>query len=56
MERSACAGCTRCEDWVAAQVQCFGLAMVKLDIRQESSRHADVLDTITRYLGLGSYK
>lgn len=39
-----------------AQVQCFGLAMVKLDIRQESSRHADVLDTITRYLGLGSYK
>ena len=38
------------------QVQCFGLAMVKLDIRQESSRHSDVLDTITRYLGLGSYK
>lgn len=30
--------------------------MVKLDIRQESSRHSDVLDTITNYLGLGSYK
>ncbi len=30
--------------------------MVKLDVRQESSRHADVLDTITNYLGLGSYK
>ena len=30
--------------------------MVKLDVRQESSRHADVLDTITKYLGLGSYK
>ena len=41
---------------IITQVQCFGLAMVKLDIRQESSRHSDVLDTITRYLGLGSYK
>ncbi|CAK0740175.1 hypothetical protein CVIRNUC_001230 [Coccomyxa viridis] len=40
---------------VIRQVQCFGLAMVKLDVRQESSRHADVLDTITNYLGLGSY-
>ncbi len=38
------------------QVQCFGLGMVKLDIRQESTRHSDVLDTITQYLGLGSYK
>lgn len=38
------------------QVQCFGLGMLKLDIRQESSRHSDVLDTVTQYLGLGSYK
>lgn len=38
------------------QVQCFGLGMVRLDIRQESSRHNDVLDTITTYLGIGSYK
>ena len=30
--------------------------MLKLDIRQESSRHSDVLDTVTQYLGLGSYK
>lgn len=30
--------------------------MVKLDIRQESTRHSDVIDTITQYLGLGSYK
>jgi len=37
-------------------VQCFGLGMVKLDIRQESTRHSDVIDTITQYLGLGSYK
>lgn len=40
----------------ALQVQCFGLGMVKLDIRQESTRHSDVLDTITTYLGIGSYK
>lgn len=37
------------------QVQCFGMGMVKLDIRQESTRHSDVLDTVTQYLGLGSY-
>jgi phosphoenolpyruvate carboxylase len=30
--------------------------MVRLDIRQESTRHSDVLDTITTYLGIGSYK
>lgn len=42
--------------WLGVQVQCFGLGMVRLDIRQESTRHADVLDTITTYLGLGSYK
>lgn len=29
--------------------------MMRMDIRQESSRHAEVMDTITRYLGLGSY-
>ena len=30
--------------------------MVQLDVRQESSRHADALNTVTEYLGLGSYK
>jgi len=29
---------------------------VKLDIRQESERHSDVLDAITTHLGIGSYK
>ena len=29
--------------------------MMKLDIRQESTRHAEVVDAITRYLGVGSY-
>jgi phosphoenolpyruvate carboxylase len=33
----------------------FGLAMLPLDIRQESSRHSEALDAITKYLGLGSY-
>jgi phosphoenolpyruvate carboxylase len=38
------------------QVSTFGLSLVKLDIRQESERHTDVLDAITTYLGLGSYR
>ena len=31
------------------QVNCFGLSLVKLDIRQESDRHADAMDAITRH-------
>nr|GMD29954.1 phosphoenolpyruvate carboxylase-like [Ipomoea batatas] len=38
------------------QVSTFGLSLVRLDIRQESDRHADVLDAITLHLGIGSYK
>ncbi len=37
------------------RVHCFGLHMVRLDIRQESERHTAALDAITRHLGLGSY-
>ncbi|CAL9055084.1 phosphoenolpyruvate carboxylase 2-like [Musa acuminata AAA Group] len=37
------------------QVSTFGLSLVRLDIRQESDRHTDVLDAITNYLGIGSY-
>mmetsp|Transcript_11538 Transcript_11538/g.34176 ORF Transcript_11538/g.34176 Transcript_11538/m.34176 type:complete len:888 (-) Transcript_11538:12-2675(-) len=33
----------------------FGLSLLKLDIRQESTRHSDALDTVTTYLGMGSY-
>lgn len=33
----------------------FGLSLVRLDIRQDSSRHAEAIDEITRWLGLGSY-
>jgi phosphoenolpyruvate carboxylase len=38
------------------QVSCFGLGLVKLDIRQESDRHTDVIDAITTHLGIGSYR
>lgn len=38
------------------QVACFGLSLVKLDVRQESERHTDVVEAITQYLGLGSYR
>ena len=33
----------------------FGLTLVPLDVRQESTRHTEALDAITRYLGIGSY-
>lgn len=33
----------------------FGLTLVPLDVRQESTRHMEALDAITRYLGIGSY-
>ncbi|MES2644301.1 MAG: phosphoenolpyruvate carboxylase [Myxococcota bacterium] len=37
------------------QVAAFGLTLVRLDLRQESSRHTEALDTITRTVGIGSY-
>ncbi|MFV1941770.1 phosphoenolpyruvate carboxylase [Pseudomonas luteola] len=33
----------------------FGLFLVRLDIRQDSTRHALAMNEITEYLGLGSY-
>ena len=33
----------------------FGLTLMKLDLRQESDRHAEALTAVTNYLGLGSY-
>jgi len=38
------------------RLQCFGLTLSKLDIRQEASRHTDVLAEILQYLELGDYK
>ncbi|QVK21914.1 phosphoenolpyruvate carboxylase [Shewanella dokdonensis] len=34
---------------------CFGIHMLKLDIRQDAARHAEVLGELTRYLGIGDY-
>ncbi|KAE8663451.1 hypothetical protein F3Y22_tig00112968pilonHSYRG00020 [Hibiscus syriacus] len=38
------------------QVSTFGLTLVRLDIRQESDRHTDVIDAITNNLEIGSYR
>lgn len=32
------------------------MGLVTLDVRQESTKHTEAIDTITSYLGLGSYK
>ena len=37
------------------RVHCFGLALMKMDLRQESTRHSDTLNEVTEHLGLGSY-
>jgi phosphoenolpyruvate carboxylase len=37
------------------RVHCFGITLMRIDIRQEAGRHATALDAITRTLGLGSY-
>lgn len=37
------------------RVHCFGVHLLRLDIRQDSQRHADAFSELTRYLGLGDY-
>ncbi len=37
------------------RVSCFGLTLMPMDIRQHAQRHTDVLDAVTRAVGLGSY-
>lgn len=37
------------------RIAVFGLHLVKLDIRQEASRHAEAMTAITSALGLGNY-
>jgi phosphoenolpyruvate carboxylase len=37
------------------RVQCFGLTLVRLDVRQDSARHTALLDAVTRNAGIGSY-
>lgn len=40
---------------VLRKARCFGVHLMKLDIRQESSRHTDVFSELTQCLGLGDY-
>ncbi|EIE23489.1 putative phosphoenolpyruvate carboxylase [Coccomyxa subellipsoidea C-169] len=37
------------------RLSCFGLGLMKMDLRQESSRHTDALGAVTKYLGVGDY-
>lgn len=37
------------------RIAVFGATLMPLDIRQESTRHTEALDAITKYLGQGSY-
>lgn len=41
---------------IIRRIAVFGMTLVPLDIREESTRHTMALDAITRYLGIGSYK
>lgn len=38
------------------RVNCFGIELLKLDIRQESGRHRRAISAITEYLGLGNFE
>lgn len=37
---------------IIRRVACFGLTLLKLDIRQDSARHKDTINEITDYLGI----
>ena len=40
---------------IIRRISCFGLTLVKLDIRQSSDRHAQVFEELSQFYGLGSY-
>jgi phosphoenolpyruvate carboxylase len=41
---------------IIRRINIFGLTLVPLDIREESTKHTIALDAITQWLGIGSYK
>ena len=41
---------------IIRRLSIFGMTLVPLDIREESTKHMLALDAVTRYLGIGSYK
>ncbi|MDH3455495.1 MAG: phosphoenolpyruvate carboxylase [Gemmatimonadota bacterium] len=40
---------------ILRRVTCFGLTLVRLDLRQEATRHTEALDAVTRACNLGAY-
>lgn len=40
---------------IIRQINCFGLSLVRTDIRQEASKHTDLMTAITSNLGIGDY-
>lgn len=38
------------------RVKCFGVTLVQIDVRQESTKHTEALSELTKYLGLGDYE
>ncbi|MGB5445770.1 MAG: phosphoenolpyruvate carboxylase, partial [Psychromonas sp.] len=40
---------------ILRRLNCFGINLLKLDIRQDGERHGNTLSELTRYLGLGDY-
>jgi len=38
------------------RIACFGMTLVKLDIRQNADRHTEVLQELWRFYGMGSYR
>ncbi|MCB1687004.1 MAG: phosphoenolpyruvate carboxylase [Halioglobus sp.] len=38
------------------RIKCFGVNLVRLDIRQDSDRHTEALSELTQFLGLGDYQ
>mmetsp|Transcript_285 Transcript_285/g.463 ORF Transcript_285/g.463 Transcript_285/m.463 type:complete len:994 (-) Transcript_285:130-3111(-) len=41
---------------IIRRLAAFGTTLVRLDIREESTKHLEAVDAITQYLGIGSYK
>lgn len=50
----ACIAAGALEDLIR-RIACFGLTLVRLDIRQNADRHAEVFDALTEFYQLGSY-
>lgn len=40
---------------IIRQINCFGMALVRMDIRQESAKHTELMSVITQQLGMGDY-